>query len=109
MPAAMLAAREVVGLASGIFKRFEADKQFRRVVAEVRAGRRLVRVAGLVGGAKALAVAALHRATGRRLAVLSVRGRDLEELERDLRFCYCELAGRDECEREVFALPASES
>ena len=105
----MLAALEVVGLASGIFKRFETDEQFRRVVAEVRAGRRLVRIAGLVGGAKALAVAALHRATGRRLAVLSVRGRDLEELERDLRFCYGELAGRDECEREVFALPASES
>jgi len=101
--------REVKVVVSGNFRRFEADERFEQLVAEVRAGRRLVRVAGLVGGAKALTIAALQRATGRRLAVLALRGRDLEDLERDLRFFYCALNSRAECEGEVFTLPASES
>ncbi len=96
-------------LVSGNFHRFEADERFQQLAAEVRAGRRLVRVAGLVGGAKALTIAALQRATGRRFALLSLKGRDLEDLERDLRFFYCVLNGRAECEGEVFTLPASES
>src|SRR5919201_6075898 len=97
------------GLVSGNFHRFEADARLQQLIAEVRAGRRLVRVAGLASGAKALTIAALQRATGRRLAVLSLQGRDLEDLERDLRFFYCALQGRAECEAEVFTLPASES
>ncbi len=91
------------------FQRFETDEQFQRLVAEVRAGRRLVHVAGLVNGAKALKLVALQRATRRRLAVVSLRGRDLEDLERDLRFFYCALNDRSECESEIFTLPASES
>ncbi|MGH9846342.1 MAG: hypothetical protein ACREEM_47190, partial [Blastocatellia bacterium] len=94
---------------SADFQRFETDEQFQRLVAEVRAGRRLVHVAGLVNGAKALTLVALQRATGRRLAVVSLKGRDLEDLERDLRFFYCALNNRAECENEIFTLPASES
>ncbi len=94
---------------SAEFQRFEQDKDFERLVAEVRAGRRLVHVAGLVNGAKALLLAALQRATGRRLAVVSIKGRDLEDLERDLRFFYCALNDRAECENEIFTLPASEA
>jgi transcription-repair coupling factor (superfamily II helicase) len=78
-------------------------------VAEARAGRRLLRIAGLASGAKALTLVALQRAVGRRLAVVSLRDSDLEDLERDLRFFYCQLNGRAECENEIFILPASES
>ncbi len=91
------------------FQRFETDENFQQLVAEVRAGKRLVRVAGLVNGAKALTLAALQRATGRRLAIISLKGRDLEDLERDLKFFYCALNNRVECENEIFTLPASES
>ncbi|HMX26090.1 MAG TPA: hypothetical protein PKC13_10845, partial [Blastocatellia bacterium] len=91
------------------FQQLETNKDFQRLIAEVRAGRHLINVAGLSGGAKALALAALQHATGKRLAVVSQRNRDLEDLERDLRFFYCRLRNREECENEVFTLPASES
>lgn len=92
-----------------MFQQIDKSAGFRRLIAEVRAGRRLVNVAGLSGSAKALALAALHRATGKRLAVVSQRNRDLEDLERDLRFFYCQVNNREECENEIFTLPASES
>ncbi|MEO6726549.1 MAG: hypothetical protein ABIP14_14775, partial [Blastocatellia bacterium] len=94
---------------SSNFQQLENDKAFQRLVAEVRAGRQLVNVAGLSGSAKALALATLHHATGKRLAVVSQRSRDLEDLERDLRFFYCHLGDHEECENEIFTLPASES
>jgi len=94
---------------SANFQQLGNDKTFQRLIAEVRAGRRLVNVAGLSGSAKALVLATLQQATGKRLAVVSQRNRDLEDLERDLRFFYCHLHDREECENEVFTLPASES
>ena len=92
-----------------LFQRFEEDENFQRLVAEARAGKGLLRVAGLASGAKALALVALQRATGRRLAVVSLRDSDLEDLDHDLRFFYCQLHNRVECENEIFILPASES
>ena len=53
-------------------------------------------------------VAALQKATGKRFAFLSLRNRDLEDLERDLKFFYNQLNNRNECEELVFTLPASE-
>lgn len=94
---------------SALFQRFEENENFQRLVAEARAGQRLLRVAGLASGAKAMTLVALQRAIGRRLAVVSLRDRDLEDLERDLRFFYCQINGRAECENEIFILPASES
>jgi transcription-repair coupling factor (superfamily II helicase) len=94
---------------SALFQRLEENENFQRLVTEARAGRRLLRIAGLSSGAKALALVALQRAVGRRLAVVSLRDSDLEDLERDLRFFYCHLHGRPECENEIFILPASES
>jgi transcription-repair coupling factor (superfamily II helicase) len=91
------------------FQRFEVDENFQRLVAEIRAGRRLVQIAGLGGGAKALMLAALQRATGRRLAVVSLKGSDLEALERDLKFFYCALNNRAECDNQLFTLPSSET
>ena len=94
---------------STVFRRFEEDENFQRLVAEARAGEYPIRVAGLASGAKALALVALQRAIGRRIAVVSLRDSDLEDLEHDLRFFYCQLHDREECENEVFILPASES
>lgn len=92
-----------------MFHLFQQNQAFRRLLADVSAGKRLVSIAGLGSGAKALMLAALQQATGKRLAVVSQRNRDLEDLERDLRFFYCQLNNREECENEVFTLPASES
>lgn len=85
------------------------NKNFQRLVADARAGRRLINIAGLGNGAKAFVLANLQRVTGKRLAVASLRNHDLEDLERDLRFFYCQLNDREECENEIFTLPASES
>ncbi len=87
----------------------EATLQLQSLITAIRAGKRVVQVAGLGSGAKALVIAALQKATGKRFAFLSLRNRDLEDLERDLRFFYCTLNGRNECEEQVFTLPASES
>lgn len=94
---------------SALFQRFEDDEQFQRLASEVRAGRRVINVAGLANGAKALAIVALQRATKKRLAIVSLRSKDLEALEDDLRFFYCTLNNRTECDNEVFVLPVSES
>ncbi|MGH9751148.1 MAG: transcription-repair coupling factor, partial [Blastocatellia bacterium] len=94
---------------SALFQRFEEDENFRCLVAEARAGRRLLCIAGLASGAKALTLVALQRAIGRRLAMVSLRDSDLEDIERDLRFFYLHLNNRAECENEIFVLPASES
>ena len=91
------------------FQGLETNKRFTKLIAEIRAGKRLVSISGLGSGAKALMLATLQRATGKRLAVVSQRNRDLEDLERDLRFFYCQLNRREECENEVFTLPTSES
>lgn len=87
----------------------ESIPQLQSLIADIRAGKRVVSVAGLGSGAKALVVAALQKATGKRFAFLSLRNRDLEDLERDLRFFYCALHSRNECEEQVFTLPASEN
>ncbi|MGE0130682.1 MAG: transcription-repair coupling factor [Blastocatellales bacterium] len=94
---------------AALFQRVEEDEKFQRLVAEARAGKRLLRVAGLVNGAKATTLVAFQRTIGRRLVVVSLKDRDLEDLERDLRFFYCQFTGRTECENEIFVLPASES
>lgn len=94
---------------SANFQQLESDKNFQRLVADARAGRRLINIAGLGNGAKAFVLANMQRVTGKRLAVASLRNHDLEDLERDLRFFYCQLNDREECENEIFTLPASES
>jgi transcription-repair coupling factor (superfamily II helicase) len=86
-----------------MFNRFEEDQQFKELADAVNSGRRLVRVSGLVGGAKALTIAALQRATSKRLAVITVRERDVEDLERDLRLFESAQPGSS-----VYSLPGSE-
>src|SRR4051812_3712450 len=72
---------------AGALRRVLEGAELRRLADEVRAGSRVVSVSGLTSGAaRALAVAALRRETGRRFAVVVQSSRDLEAWERDLCF-----------------------
>jgi transcription-repair coupling factor (superfamily II helicase) len=83
---------------------------FKKLAAEIERGTRVISVSGLVAGsARALAVAALQRQSGKLFAIVTQSNRDLEPLERDLRFWYCALAGKTDCNNEVLLLPSSES
>ncbi|HEX8649728.1 MAG TPA: transcription-repair coupling factor [Pyrinomonadaceae bacterium] len=93
-----------------VLRRVTESEEYRRLVAEVSRGARVVSISGLAGGpARALALAALQRESGRRFAVVAQANRDLEAWERDLRFWYCALRGVAECAETVLMLPASES
>jgi len=84
--------------------------EFRRVRDDLNRGARVVSISGLVAGpARALALAALQRETGKRFAIVVAAQRDLEDWERDLNFWYCALRGVTECAEAVAVLPASES
>ena len=91
-------------------RRLTETPEFKRVIAEINRGARVVSISGLVTGpARALTLAALQRETGKRFAIVTQSNRDLEPWESDLRFWYCALAGKKSCENEVLILPASES
>src|SRR5687767_11802167 len=91
-------------------RRITETPEFKRVVEEINRGARVVSLSGLVtGSARALALAALQRETQKLFAIVTQSNRDLEPWEDDLRFWYCALAGRKECEKQVLLLPASES
>lgn len=94
------------------FKFLAESDSWRQMLAAVRGGQRVVRLAGLVGGARALALAALQQATARRLVIVARRNRDLETLEPDLRFFHRLLKSSGGAaatvEPEVFSLPAPE-
>jgi len=91
-------------------RRITETPEFKRVIDEINRGARVVSISGLVAGsARALALAALQRETGKRFAIVTQSNRDLEPWEGDLRFWYCALAGKSNCENEVLILPASES
>lgn len=84
--------------------------EFKRVIDEINRGAQVVSISGLVAGsARALALAALQRETGKPFAVVTQSNRDLEPWEGDLRFWYCAVAGKKDCESEVLVLPSSES
>ena len=91
-------------------RRVTETAEFKRLVDEVNRGARVVSISGLVAGAaRALAVAALQRQTGKLFAIVTQSNRDLEPWEADLRFWYCALAGKTNCDNEVLILPSSES
>ena len=84
--------------------------EFRRVFDEIKRGARVVSISGLVAGpARALALSALQRETGKWFAVVVPAQRDLEDWERDINFWYCALRGVTDCADAVAVLPASES
>jgi transcription-repair coupling factor (superfamily II helicase) len=93
----------------GALRRVLEGEEYRRLAAAVASGARVVSVAGLTSApARALALAALQRETGRQFAVLVAANRDMEAWERDLSFwCAALGVGEGDCEA-VLSLPASE-
>jgi transcription-repair coupling factor (superfamily II helicase) len=84
--------------------------EYRKLLAEINANARVISISGLVASAaRALAVAALQRDTGKTFAVVSQTTRDLEPWEKDLRFWHCALTGKETSEKDVLVLPASET
>ena len=65
---------------------------YQQLLRELRSNARIISISGLVAGsARALAVAALQRDTGKTFAVVSQTTRDLEPWESDLRFWHAAL------------------
>lgn len=103
---------EAGSVVQGVLRRVLEGEELRRLVGEVRAGSRVISLSGLTSvPARALALAALRRETGRRLAIIVQSGRDLEAWERDL--CFWDdalrggVGGRSKADA-ILTLPASE-
>ena len=91
-------------------QRVKDSTEFREILDHLQRGARVISISGLVAGsARALAVAALQKEIGKPFAVVTQSTRDLEPWERDLKFWYCALSGKQSCDAEVLVLPASES
>ncbi len=85
-------------------------REYQRLLEELRANARVISISGLVAGsARALAVAALQRETGKTFAVVSHTTRDLESWERDLSFWYSALTAKETTDKDILVLPASET
>ncbi len=85
-------------------------REYQQLLNELRSNARVISISGLVSGAaRALAVAALQRDSGKTFAVVSQSTRDLEPWERDLRFWHAALAGKERSDNEILVLPASET
>src|SRR5205085_6772712 len=86
------------------------SSEFNSVVDQIQRGGRVVSISGLVAGpARALALAALQRETGKQFALVVPAQRDLENWQRDINFWYCALHNAAACDEALVVLPASES
>lgn len=91
-------------------QRITETEEYQQLVRSLRRNERVISISGLVAGAaRALAVAALQREIGKPFAVVAQSTRDLEPWERDLRFWYCALSGKESSNEEILVMPASES
>ena len=100
---------ESTSILQGALARVRETEEYARLSEELRRGVRVISVSGLAAApARALALACLQLETGKCFAVVTEANRDLETWERDVRFWYCALRGRDDCEETVLMLPASE-
>ena len=78
------------------------SREYQRLLAELRANARVISISGLVSGAaRALAIAALQRDSGRTFAVVSQTTRDLEPWERDLQFWMSALSGKESSDADI--------
>ena len=91
------------GTLNSALKRITQSSEYQQILNRLRSNERVISISGLVAGsARALAVAALQRETGKTFAVVTQSTRDLEPWEMDLRFWYCALASKENCNKEVF-------
>jgi transcription-repair coupling factor (superfamily II helicase) len=103
----MISAKSVL---QNALRRVTETVEFKKLADEIARGAHAVSISGLVtGSARALALASLQHTTGKLFAVVAPSNRDLEPWESDLRFWYCALHGRADCDNDVLLLPASES
>src|SRR6266699_4467345 len=106
----MTVAAETTSVLQGALQTVIESAECRRVIDEIQRGARVVSISGMVAApARALAVAALQRETGKQFALVVPAQRDLESWERDVTFWYCALRGVNECGAAVAVLTASES
>jgi transcription-repair coupling factor (superfamily II helicase) len=98
-----------VPVVQSALRRVMESDEYARLATEIKRGARVISVSGLIGPARALVLAALQREAGKCFALVTQANRDLEAWERDVRFWYCALRGRTECEETVLLLPSSES
>src|SRR5256885_13779030 len=106
----MTVATETKSVLQGALQAFIESAECRRVIDEIQRGAPVISISGMVAApARALAVAALQRETGKQFAVVVPAQRDLEDWERDLNFWYCALRGVAAGEDAVTVLPASEN
>src|SRR5213593_2690336 len=106
----MTVATETKSVLQNALQAFIESAECRRVIDEIQRGARVISISGMVAApARALALAALQRETGKQFAVVVPAQRDLESWERDLSFWYCALHGITKCEQAIAVLPASES
>jgi len=83
--------------------------EYQQLLKELRSNARVISISGLVAGAaRALAVAALQRETGKTFAIVAQSTRDLESWDRDLGFWHSALSGQ-EADDDILVLPASET
>jgi transcription-repair coupling factor (superfamily II helicase) len=93
-----------------VLRQITETPEYQRLLSELRANGRVISISGLVAGsARALAVAALQRDSGKTFAVVTQSTRDLEPWERDVRFWHAALSGNENSDSEVLVLPASEA
>ncbi|MGA9994275.1 MAG: transcription-repair coupling factor [Pyrinomonadaceae bacterium] len=106
----MSSAIKSTSILQSVLQRVTRGEEYARLAALIKGGSRVVSISGLtVEPARALALAALQRETGKCFALVTQANRDLEAWERDVRFWYCALRGRTECDETVLMLPSSES
>jgi transcription-repair coupling factor (superfamily II helicase) len=106
----MSATTETTPILQSTLQSITDSAEFRSVLDQIRRGARVISISGLVAGpARALALAALQRETGKQFALVVPAQRDLENWERDISFWYCALRGASECKETVAVLPSSES
>ncbi len=91
-------------------RRVTETAEYQQLLGELQKNAPVISISGLVAGsARALAVASLQRETKKKFAIVTQSTRDLEPWERDLSFWYRALSGKDNCDKEILIIPASES
>src|SRR4051812_8182193 len=99
----MSSTAESITIVQSLLRRVTASTEYARLLEEIRSGARVVSISGLAGGpARALILAALQREAGKCFALVTQANRDLEAWERDVRFWYCALRARSECDDTVW-------
>lgn len=93
-----------------ILPRILESEEFSRLTGELKRGSRVVSLSGLTAGsARAFVLAALQKEIRKPLAIVVESNRDLENLERDIRFWHSAFNETEEGVEKILILPAFET